>query len=394
MKELLGPTWIEIDLDAIKQNIKNIRKLIGEQVKIMGIVKGNAYGHDSIEVAKILINNGVEYLAVARIEEAIILRKNNVKVPILVLGVSPEEQLYLYIDYDIMPTICDPETAEQYNKIAIKKNKNVLVHLKIETGMGRLGIFPQKAINVIKQIIKLDCIDIQGVYTHFSTADEVDKQYTGSQLQIFNEVISKIKSSNIPKIPFFHMANSAAILELPETWLDIVRPGCIIYGLYPSKEVKKTIQLKSALSFKSRISFIKRFEIDKFIGYGRTYKTKKSTLVATIPVGYADGYSRLLSNQGKVLVNGIKVPVIGRVCMDQLMIDVTDIENVEVGSEVVLWGEQMGDIIEIERTAELLNTIVDEVVHLTDKSRVAKLFIRNEKPWKIKNILGEYKIAE
>lgn len=394
MKELLGSAWVEINLDAIKQNIKNIRKLICKHVEIMGIVKGNAYGHDSVEVSKILLNNGVSQLGVARIEEAVILRENNIKAPILVLAVSPIEQMYLYLDYNIMPTISTLESAQQYNELANKENKKVGAHLKIETGMGRLGILPEDVLEILAQINEMGNVDVQGIYTHFATADESDKQFTNYQFNIFSEIVNKVKNSNLGKIPFFHVANSAAILELPEMWMNLVRPGCLLYGLYPSNVVKQIIQLKPALAFKSRITFIKKVERGKSIGYGQTYKTKKSTLVATLPVGYADGYSRLLSNRGNVLVNGIEVPVIGRVCMDQLMIDVTNVDNAQIGDEVVLWGEQLGKTINIEKIAEILNTIMEEIVHLTDKSRVAKLFIKDKKPWKIKNILGVYNIVE
>lgn len=391
MRELLGSTWIEINLDSVKQNIKNIKNCIDKQAQIMGVVKGNAYGHDSVEVSKTLIEQGVEQLAVARIEEAIVLRKNSINVPILVLSVSLKEQLSLYLDYNVMPTISNIETAKKFDEIASRYRKKLKVHLKIETGMGRLGIMPEVAFCSLKKIKAMDNIDVQGIYTHFSTADEDNKEYTNDQFKIFRNVMDQIKRNNI-NIPFFHVANSGTILDLPNMWLDIIRPGCIIYGLYPSNEVSKTIQLYPALSFKSRIAFIKKLEPNKYIGYGRTYKTKRSTLIATLPVGYADGYSRLLSNRGKVLLSGFEAPVIGRVCMDQMMIDITDVPKANIGDEVVLWGKQMGKTIAVEDIAELLNTIVDEVVHLTDKSRVAKLFIKDKKPWKVKNLIGEYYI--
>jgi len=393
MKEFLGSTWLEINLDSVKQNIKNMRNLIGQQVQIMGIVKGNAYGHDSVEISKIIIEAGVNQLAVARIEEAVILKKNNIKAPILVLSVSPIHQMDLYLDYQIIPTICDLQTAQRFQEIANRQNKEVKVHLKVETGMGRLGIIPEEVMHILREINKMKNIEVQGIYTHFSTADEADKEYTNHQFKLFSEVMNQVRKNNID-IPFFHVANSGTILDLPDMWLDLVRPGCLIYGLYPSHEVKKIIKLLPALSFKSRISFIKRVSPKAFIGYGRTYQAKKDLLVATLPVGYADGYPRLLSNRGRVLVKGLNVPVIGRVCMDQMMIDVTDVPEIGVGDEVVLWGEQMGKIIHIETIAEMLNTIVDEVVHLTDKNRVAKLFIKEDKPWKVKNLLGETIINE
>ncbi len=394
MKELLGSTWLEINLDSIKQNIQNIRSLLGTQVQIMGIVKGNGYGHDAIEISKTILENGVSHLAVARIEEAIVLRKNNIGEPILVLGISPVQQMGLYFKYQqIMPTISNLQIAKKFNEIADSHRKKVKVHLKIETGMGRLGIIPEEVLHVLSEIKKLVNIEVQGIYTHFSTADEADKDYTNYQFKVFSDVMNQVKKNNTD-IPFFHVANSGTILDLPNMWLNMIRPGCLIYGLYPSYDVKKTIKLYPALSFKSRISFIKKARKGNFIGYGRTYKTKKDTLVATLSAGYADGYSRLLSNRGEILVRGVKVPVIGRVCMDQMMIDITAVPEACVGDEVVLWGEQRGKTINIESIAEMLNTIVDEVVHLTDKARVAKLFVKEGKPWKVKNILGEYSINE
>ncbi len=393
MKKLLGSTWLEINLDSIKQNIQNIRSLIGTQVQIMGIVKGNGYGHDAIEISKMILENGVNLLAVARIEEAIFLRKNHIKAPVLVLGVSSGHQMSLYIDNNIMPTISDLQSAQKFNEIAEKRKKKLKIHIKIDTGMGRIGINPEEIMNILMTVTALSNVEIQGIYTHFSTADEADKEYTYYQFNHFKKVMNQVKNSHI-HVPYFHVANSGTILDLPDMWLNLVRPGCLIYGLYPSHEIKKTIPLYPSLSYKTCISFIKRVNSEHFIGYGRTYQTKRETLVATLPVGYADGYPRSLSNIGKVMVRGEIVPVIGRVCMDQMMIDITEVPGVYVGDEVILWGEQMGNKISIESVAEKLNTIVDEVVHLTDKARVTKLFLKNGKPWKIKNILGEHIIHE
>ncbi len=393
MEEILGSAWLEINLDSVKKNIQNIRNLIGKQVQVMGIVKGNAYGHDAVEISRTILQSGVGQLAVARIEEAIILRENNIEVPILVLSVSLQEQRKLYLQYNVMPTISDLKSAQKFNEIAAKEGKVITIHLKVETGMGRIGFDPDEVVPVLEEIRKMPNVEISGVYTHFSTADEVDKEYTHHQFNCFKSVMNKIREKNID-IPFFHVANSGTILDLHYMWLDMVRPGCLIYGLYPSYEVEKAIELFPALTFKSRISFLKKVSPEKYIGYGRTYKTKRETLVATLPVGYADGYSRALSNKGIVLVKGKAVPVIGRVCMDQMMIDVSDVPEVTVGDEVVLWGEQMEKTIGIETIAEMLDTIVVEIVHLTDKARVAKLFIKNGKPWKIKNMSGEKIIHE
>jgi len=388
MQELLGSAWIEINLDSVKRNAENIRELVGSKIKIMGVVKGNGYGHDAVEVSRILLECGVDQLAVARIEEAIRLRENGINVPILVLGLTMTEQMKLYIEYQVMPTISDIESVKKLNKIGAEENKVIKIHIKVETGMGRIGIKQKDVIDILKKIMKMQYVNVDGIFTHFSTADELNKEYTYKQFECYKKIMDKIKDTNIAE-PVFHVANSSAVLDLHNMWLDMIRPGSLIYGLYPSEEVKKIIKLYPALTFKSRISFIKKLDTGMYIGYGNTFKTKRETVVGTISAGYADGYSRLLSNCGKVLIRGEKVPVIGRVCMDQMMVDLTDLPEAGIGDEVLLWGEQSQGKISIEAIAKKLDTISEEIVHLTDKTRVAKLFIKNGKPWKIKNMLGE-----
>ena len=393
MEALLGSAWTEINLDSVRRNVENIRELIGSKVKIMGVVKGNGYGHNAVEVSRILLDCSVEQLAVARIEEAIRLRESGINVPILVLGLTVEEQMKLYFDYQIMPTISDIESVKKLNRIGGEENKVVKIHIKIETGMGRIGFRQKDVIDVIRNIIKMKFVSIEGIFTHFSTADELNKDYTLKQYECYKRVINKIKDMKIPE-PIFHVANSSTVLDLHDMWLDMIRPGSLIYGMYPSNDVKKVIDLCPALTFKSRIAFIKKLDSGMYIGYGNTFKTKRETIVGTVSAGYADGYSRLLSNCGEVLIRGEIVPVIGRVCMDQMMVDLTDLPEAEIGDEVVLWGEQSDKKISIESMAKKLDTISEEIVHLTDRERVANLFIKNGKPWKIKNMLGEKLLYE
>ena len=389
MKKLLGPTWTEVNLDAIAQNVRNIKKLIGEKKELMAVVKGNAYGHDILEVSSVVLNNGATRLAVARLEEGIFLRKAGITVPILVLGLTLEQQVELLVSYNITPTVCKYETIEKLSKFAVKEDKTVKVHIKVDTGMGRIGIFPNHVLDFVKKVKALKNIEIEGIFTHFSVADEKDKTYTEEQFRKFMGVLSALEKEGI-KIPIKHVGNSATLLDLPHMWLDLVRPGISIYGLYPSREVKKTVKLIPAHSFRTRIVFLKELSAGEYISYGRTYTTiKKRTKVASLPVGYADGYNRLLSNQGHVLVRGKRVSVIGRVCMDQTMIDVTDLPQVEVGDEVVLWGRQGQEEITVEEIAEKIGTINYEIVHMPDKKRVPKLFIKEEKPYKIKSMLRE-----
>lgn len=327
MQKLLGPTWVEINLDAIAQNVKNIKKLIGEKKELMAVVKGNAYGHDILEVSPVALNNGVTRLAVARLEEGIILRKAGITVPILVLGLTLKQQAEFLVSYDITPAVCEFEMIEKLSESAVQMNKMTKIHLKVDTGMGRIGIFPYDVLRFIKRIKALKNVEIEGIFTHFSVADEKDKFYTEEQFRKFIEILTILEKEGI-KIPIKHVGNSATLLDLPHMWLDMVRPGIAIYGLYPSKEVKKTINLIPAQQFKTKIVFIKELPLGESISYGRTYITKRRMRVASLPVGYADGYNRLLSNQGEVLVRGQRVPIIGRVCMDQCMIDVTNLTQV------------------------------------------------------------------
>ncbi|MCJ7657423.1 MAG: alanine racemase [Candidatus Atribacteria bacterium] len=389
MKELLGSTWIEIDLDAIAQNVRNIKKLIGEKKELMAVVKGNAYGHDILEISSIVLKNGATRLAVARLEEGIFLRKTGISVPILVLGLTLEEQVELLVSYNITPTVCKYETIEKLSRFAVQEDKTVKVHIKVDTGMGRIGIFPNHVLDFVKKVKVLKNLEIEGIFTHFSVADEKDKDYTEAQFKKFTEVLTILEKEGI-KIPVKHVGNSATFLDFPHMWLDLVRPGISIYGLYPSTEVQKTVKLIPAHSFKTRIIFLKDLPVGECIGYGRTYiTTKRRTKVVSLPVGYADGYNRLLSNQGEVLVRGKRFPVIGRVCMDQTMIDVTNLPQVEVGDEVVLWGRQEQEEITVEEIAKKIGTINYEIIHMSDKKRVPKLFIKDGKPWKIKTMLGE-----
>ena len=389
MQRLFGPTWVEINLDAIANNVKNIKKLIGDKKELMAVVKGNAYGHDILEIASVVLNNGATRLAVARLEEGIFLRKTGVTVPILVLGLTLKQQAELLVSYNITPTVCEYEMIEKLSESAIKKDKLIKVHLKVDTGMGRIGIFPHDILKFIKRVRILKNVEIEGIFTHFSVADEKDKTYTEKQFKKFMGVLTDLEKEGV-RIPVKHVGNSATFLDLPHMWLDLVRPGISIYGLYPSTEVQKTVKLIPAHTFKTRIVFLKELPAGECISYGRTYTTtKRRTKVASLPVGYADGYSRLLSNQGEVLVRGKRFPIIGRICMDQTMIDVTNLSQVEIGDEVVLWGRQGQEEITVEEIADKIGTINYEIVHIPDKKRVPKLFIKNGRSWKIKAMLEE-----
>lgn len=383
----LGRVWLEIDLDAVTHNVKTIRRIAGKNSEIMAVVKANAYGHDAIEISRVALESGVTRLGVGALEEGIILRQAGIKAPILLLGLAPEDQVDSLLFYDLVPTICDLQTVKALSQAAGKYKKIARVHIKIDTGMRRLGIKSEEALDFIKRVKKMNNIEVEGLYTHFAAAEE-DKSYTELQFAQYKRVVDELEKEGI-HIPLKHMANSAAILDLPYTHLDMVRPGITIYGLFPLTHTKRTIKLKPVAKFKTKIIFIKKVGGNESIGYGRAYTTTKETTVATLPVGYADGYPRLLSRRGEVLVRGFRVPIIGRICMDLCMIDVTDIPEVQVGDEVVLWGKQEGEKISVEEVAEKTGTINYEIICMADKPRVPKVFIKNGKPFKVKSLVED-----
>ncbi len=367
----------EINLDAIAYNIRKIRKITNKNSQIMAVVKADAYGHGAVEVSKVALYNGADALAVAITDEGIQIRKNNIKVPILVLGYTPEMQLEDCVKYDLIQTVYNFEMAENISKVAKRLNKIAKIHIKVETGMGRLGFLPSKeAYEDIIKISQMENIKIDGAFTHFATADSEDKTFTYEQAGLFKNFISELEKRGV-NIPIKHCANSAAIMDLPEFSFNMVRAGIILYGMYPSDEVnKQKLDIKPAMSLKTQISYVKEEPCGVSIGYGRTFFTQRNSKVATVPVGYADGYSRALSNKARVLVRGKYAPIVGRICMDQFMIDITDIPEASIGDEVVLIGEQGGNMVSAEEIAKLIDTINYEVVCMIGK-RIPRVYIKN-----------------
>ena len=367
----------EINLDAIGYNIRKIREITDKNAKIMAVVKADAYGHGAVEVAKVALYNGADALAVAITDEGIQIRENNIKVPVLVLGYTPEMKLEDCVKYDLIQTVYNLEMAKNISNVAKRLNKIAKIHIKAETGMGRLGFLPsEEAYEDIIKISQMENIKIDGVFTHFATSDSKDKSFTYEQARLFKTFISELEKRNI-EIPVKHCANSAAIMDLPQLSFNMVRAGIILYGMYPSDEVnKQRLDIKPAMSLKTQISYIKDEPCGVSIGYGRTYFTKRNSRVATIPVGYADGYSRALSNKGRVLVRGKYAPIVGRICMDQMMIDITDIPNTQIGDEVVLIGKQGENAVTVEEIADLTGTINYEVVCMIGK-RIPRVYIKN-----------------
>jgi len=330
------PTWAEIDLGAIQYNFRQIKGRLDKDVKIMSVVKANAYGHGITEVSKTLSSAGVDYLGVATMDEAMKLRKGGINKPILVLGPILPDEAGAALKNNITLTVCNNELLEELEARARKEKVKASVHLKVDTGMGRIGVWHDEAPGFIKWMMGHKNLFLEGIYTHFSSAGR-DEFFTNYQIDAFEQLLCGLEKSNM-HIPFKHAANSIATVDLKRSHLNMVRPGIIIYGMYPKKSFAKFFKLKPALSLKTKVAYIKDVPQGRSISYGRTYITEKDTKIATLPIGYADGYERILSNKAYVLVKGQRAKVVGKVTMDQVMIDVGHIKNVKLGDEVVLIG--------------------------------------------------------
>lgn len=366
----------EIDLDAIGNNIREIRKRIKQETKLMAVVKADAYGHGAEEVSKVCLYNGADQLAVATCDEGVQIRQWSIQVPVLILGNTVEGQLETVINYSLTQTVFRYETAKLMSDIACKLGKTALVHIKIDTGMSRIGFMPtDDSIDEIIKIFTLPNLKVTGIFTHFATADEKDKTFTRVQYKKFRYVTDRLNEMGYTDF-IRHCANSGAILDMPEIQLDMVRAGIIIYGLYPSSQVTHPVNLKPAMSLKSQISYVKGLEKNVSVGYGRTYFTTHKTKVATIPVGYADGYSRAFSNKSRVIVKGTYAPVIGNVCMDQMMIDISHIPDAEPGDSVIIMGSDGKNTVSAEELAQIAGTINYEIVCNVGK-RVPRVYIKN-----------------
>jgi len=377
IKEVAGsPIFAEINLAAFRHNMAAVKKLVNDRVHVMAVVKADAYGHGADVIAEEALKRGAEYLAVARLNEALDLRKSGIKAPILLFGQGLSAYAELYIEQDIIISTHSLDTAALLSDAAEKLGKTLRLHVKIDTGMGRLGMINGNEADSVKRINDLPGISLEGVYSHFANADRADKSHAMFQLEKFMGIREKIISS-FSGTPLFHIANSAAVMELPESHLDMVRPGIMLYGLYPSPEMDlgKTL-LKPVMSLKTRISQVKKTGPGFAVSYGSTYVTDKETIIGTVPARYADGYSRLLSSNGEMLVLGRRAPIIGRVCMDLTMIDLSGLPQACEGDEAVLFGEQAGEFISADEIGERTGTISYEVVSRVT-SRVARVYTDN-----------------
>ncbi len=368
--------------------MQNIRAITNKNAQIMATVKADAYGHGFYEMSKVFLENGADRLSVATIDEAIQLRKSGITVPVMILGICTTDDIEDIINYNIISAVADYDFAKQLSETAQKLNKKATIHIKLDTGMTRIGfVVSENNDKIIDEIVKISSLPnlyMEGMFSHFSTSDEADSSYTELQFKRFMSVADALGTRGI-NIPIKHICNSAAIMQYPQMHLDMVRPGIILYGLYPSDEVDKSIlPLKRVMTLKSRVTMVKEVEADRGVSYGKEYITDAATKIATVSIGYADGYIRRYANNGIVMLeSGEFAPIIGRICMDQCMIDVTNVHNIHKGDEVILFGN---DGITTDDSAKRLGTINYEIVCMVSK-RIPRLFIKNERTVKTLNYL-------
>jgi alanine racemase len=391
--------WAEIDLDCVAHNIYEFQHIIPKSTQIMAVVKADAYGHGAKEVANAALQAGATRLAIAIIEEGIVLRQEGITVPIHILGVSAPGTEKAVIDHNLIPTICTIESARNFSDIGKALGKTIPFHLKLDTGMGRIGVRANQLSEFLEALKPLPNLQMEGIFSHFSKADEYDKTYTEKQLNTYTHCLNMVKEAGFkPRIRC--LANSAGTMEVPESLFDMVRIGISLYGLYPSDEVDPTrVNLKPVMSWKTQIAHLKTLPPGEAVSYGGMFITQRPTVVATLPLGYADGYRRRLwKTGGNVLVKGQRVPIIGRVCMDMFMVDVTDIDSrspgrlressgVAVGSEVILIGKQETETITADDMAKQLDTINYEITCLVGK-RVPRVYLKEGKIIAVQSLLG------
>ena len=366
-------TRAEIDLRAFRHNLQNLRNYLAPQTQIMAVVKADAYGHGAVPCARIAVASGADYLGAGVIEEGIELRKSGINTPILILGSIFANEVEDLVYYDLATILCNLPLAQALSKEGRKQNKIVSVHIKLDTGMNRLGVSPKYSTTLLDQIHNLPNLKVEGISTHFSSADNEDLSITQVQIEKFRTTLAKLKN-----VPIVHCANTSAMFRIPESHFNMVRPGLILYGSLPSPSLNKVLSQKGnhfqpVMQWKSQIILIKPIAKGQPISYSGSFITRQNSLVATLPIGYADGLHRSLSNKIDVLIRGKRAPQIGNICMDMTLIDVTKIQGVEEGDEVVLFGEQEGQVIQVEEMAIKGETIPYEILCNVGK-RVPRIY--------------------
>ena len=370
--------YARIDLDAVAYNMEQMKQGLKPQTKMMAVIKADGYGHGAVPIAEMLETK--DYLwgfAVATLDEAVVLRTEGIKKPILVLGCVFPDQYLEMLKHDIRMNIYTEEMAEAISRMAAGEGWCAHMHIKLDTGMGRLGFdMSDSSVEAITRISQLPNVEMEGIFTHFAKADETDKTFTEKQLREFMKMTERLAENGV-RFAYEHCANSAAIIDIKEANFDLVRAGISTYGLYPSEEVnKENVKLKPAMALKSHVAFVKEIHEGTPISYGGTFVSEKKMRIATIPVGYADGYPRSLSNKGWVLIRGKKAPIVGRICMDQFMVDVTDIDGVSFGDTVTLIGRDGNETITVEELGELSGRFNYEFVCDLGK-RIPRVYVKN-----------------
>jgi len=375
---LSRPVWAEINLDNLAHNMKETKRVVNKNTLITAVIKADGYGHGAVCIGQTLLDNGANRFAVATLSEAIQLRASFPNTEIMVLGYTPNDLTEDILANNIIQTIYTLEQAEYFSKLALLSNKKITVHIKLDTGMNRLGMQEsQETIDSILQMSKLEGLFIEGIFTHFAMADEIDKEYTNNQVKKYKKIVNTLEENGL-NIPIKHVSNSAAIIDMPELNMDMVRAGIMLYGLYPSKNVNQNnVNLKEVMCLKAKISQVKEIPKGTGVSYGLKYKCTKNSKVATLPIGYADGFTRMLSGKASAMLQNKKVPIIGNICMDQCIIDISGLDA-KIDDEVVLFGGNDKNGISITSVSELLNTINYEIVCMVDK-RVPRVYIKNEK---------------
>ncbi|MFA4889853.1 MAG: alanine racemase [Candidatus Omnitrophota bacterium] len=364
------PTWAEVNLANLVHNLNQVRSRLRPGVKVMVTVKADAYGHGLVPVSRQLISAGVEFLGVASIDEGIKLREARINAPVLILGLVLKKDIGPLFQYRLTPTVCDLELAVALNQKAKFLNTRQAVHIKVDTGMGRVGVLHEDAFLLVRKIQRLSRIDIEGIFTHFAFAD-INQDFTRYQLLLFNRLVERLRKLGV-NIPLVHAANSMGLLDYQDSHFNLVRPGLVIYGLYPKEGL--SIRLKPVLSLKTKIVLVKKIPKGYGISYGHAYVTDKDTLMVVLPIGYGDGYPRNLSNLASVLIKGKRFKISGRICMDQMMVDVGNLA-VKTAEEVILIGRQGKNRITVEELAGYAGTISYEIVCGLG-SRIPRVYIK------------------
>ena len=371
-------TFAEINLKAFKHNLQNLKTItepatvLGPATGIMAVIKADAYGHGAIPCAKAAVDSGVDYLGAGIIEEGIELRENGITEPILILGsIFPDEVADL-VRHDLATILCTPHLAQALAKEAEKQGKTMNVHIKVDTGMNRLGVLPENLLPLIKTISNLRALKIEALSTHFSSADDEDTSITTQQIELFQKTLIDLQKAGVTMPALTHLANTSALLRFPESRSTMVRPGLILYGALPSPILKSVVEeicqkenlqnFQPVMQWKSKIIFLNPVQKGQPLSYSRKYFTQRDSLIATLPIGYADGLNRNLSNNMEVLIKGKRAPQVGTICMDMILIDVTEVPDVQMGDEVVIFGKQGEEEIQVEELAKKSNTIPYEIL--------------------------------